>query len=224
MDTRFLRNRDLIPQHKLQSIQVIGLGGTGSVTAQLLAIMGYKRIVGYDNDILEKHNLSTCVYVHSNVTSSKAKACKNMVLDLGCPNVVMHEALWTSTETVLPVAMLCTDNMEVRKEFYTKWKKNKARRILIDMRMDALSLEIITTTKDHDYYMEYWTPSTEIEDAPCTMKHTIFTGTLTASLAINQLFCTLTKKPYWSYIWKGLVPLDERKEKLIYGKNTPSFS
>ena len=59
---RFLRNKDLIPQRKLDQIGIVGLGGIGSQLIPLLSIMGFRKIIGYDNDTLEEHNLSTTLY------------------------------------------------------------------------------------------------------------------------------------------------------------------
>lgn len=214
MSSRFLRNKDLIQQSKLRSVQVIGLGGTGSATVQLLAIMGFDKIIGYDGDKIEEHNFSTCIYPDYCLNSSKAEAAEKTFSSLTEGVLEMHNEYWT-TQPVNPVLMLCTDNMEVRKHAYDRWKRLSRRKVLIDMRMDALSIEIITVTKNNDRYMEFWKPSAEIEDAVCTMKHTIFTGTLTASLAVNQLFCVLTDRPYYDYLWQGLVPYNIERGNLI---------
>ena len=51
---RFLRNKDLIPQRKLDHIGIVGLGGIGSQLVPLLSIMGFKKITGWDHDTLEE--------------------------------------------------------------------------------------------------------------------------------------------------------------------------
>ena len=50
MNQKHLRNKDLIPQEKLNDVTVVGLGGIGSSVIMLLATMGFKFIRGYDND------------------------------------------------------------------------------------------------------------------------------------------------------------------------------
>ena len=65
MQQKFLRNKDLIPQDKLDDITVVGLGGIGSGVVMLLATMGFKFIRGYDNDIMQEHNFSTTLYPES---------------------------------------------------------------------------------------------------------------------------------------------------------------
>ena len=57
LDTRYLRNKDIIDQSQLQSVTVIGSGGIGSAIVQSLAIMGFKEIILYDNDTYNVHIL-----------------------------------------------------------------------------------------------------------------------------------------------------------------------
>ena len=59
MATRYLRNKDLIDQSRLDKITVIGAGGIGSALLQNAAIMGFGKITVWDPDTLEEHNLST---------------------------------------------------------------------------------------------------------------------------------------------------------------------
>ena len=60
--TRFLRNKELIPLESLSTIGVVGLGGIGSFLVQGLAMMGWHKVIGYDSDVIEDHNLSTTCY------------------------------------------------------------------------------------------------------------------------------------------------------------------
>ena len=213
---RFMRNKDLIPQNKLDEVCVIGLGGIGSSVVSLLAIMGFDSIIGYDDDTLEEHNLSTCIYPHKYVGKSKAFAAQALIHEYASLSVGVCESLrWTYNLDVYKNMIICPDNMEVRRDVYDKWVKQKDRGFLIDLRMDALAMEIITVTKDHDDFDSSWVPSAAIEDAPCTMKHTIFTSSIVAGLGVNQVFNVLAHKPWYSYIWVGLMPLNIQRENLI---------
>tara|TARA_Y100000034_G_scaffold36251_1_gene44640 strand:- start:4765 stop:5472 length:708 start_codon:yes stop_codon:yes gene_type:complete len=218
LENRFLRNKDLIPQNKLDEIMVIGLGGIGSNVIALLSIMGWDTIIGYDEDKLEEHNLSSCLYPINMLDVPKAKAARDLALAFGAKDADMSEINWTyDLDVMLPKIILATDNMEVRRDAYDEWVKLPNRQLLIDLRMDALAMEIITTTKDNDFFNESWVPSAEIEDAPCTMKHTIFTTSIVSGLGISQLFNFLVKLPYYAYIWVGLIPLSIKKTHLIKG-------
>jgi hypothetical protein len=69
--------------------------------------------------------------------------------------------------------------------------------------------------------MGTWLPDHEIEEEVCTMKHTIFTAAIESGLGLSQVFNLLERKPYYSYIWVGLLPLSVEKEGLtIPNENT----
>ena len=75
---RFLRNKDLIPQSKLDHIGLVGLGGIGSQLVPLLSIMGWKKMTGWDHDVLEEHNLSTTMFPQGALGKSKAEVAENI--------------------------------------------------------------------------------------------------------------------------------------------------
>ena len=77
-DSRFLRNKDLIEQRKLDMIGIVGLGGIGSFLIQSLTIMGWRDLFGWDNDVIEAHNLSSTAYPVKSVGDDKKDAAKEL--------------------------------------------------------------------------------------------------------------------------------------------------
>tara|TARA_R110000822_G_scaffold8597_8_gene33827 strand:- start:705 stop:1391 length:687 start_codon:yes stop_codon:yes gene_type:complete len=218
-DTKFLRNKDLIDQSKLDELTIVGLGGIGSAVVTLASAMGFTKIVGYDDDTLEEHNLSTCVYPHTFLGSTKAHAAEKTAIAHGCPNPQMIPSKWTLT-SVLPLSnkvIMGPDNMDARMEVYRGWRANPKREWLIDLRMGALAMEIVTVTKTHDNFIDGWIPQGENAVEPCTAKHTIFTASMAASFGLSQVLM-LDKKPYYQYIWIGLLPLSVKKENMVFPK------
>ena len=69
--TRFHRNKDLIPLESLSNISVIGLGGIGSFLIQGVAMMGWQKVIGYDSDVIEEHNLSSTCYPKEETGNAK---------------------------------------------------------------------------------------------------------------------------------------------------------
>ena len=177
-DTKFLRNKDLIDQSKLDELTIVGLGGIGSAVVTLASAMGFTKIVGYDDDTLEEHNLSTCVYPHTFLGSTKAHAAEKTAIAHGCPNPQMIPSKWTLT-SVLP-----------------------------------LSNKVIMGP---DNFIDGWIPQGENAVEPCTAKHTIFTASMAASFGLSQVLM-LDKKPYYQYIWIGLLPLSVKKENMVFPK------
>lgn len=233
---RFLRNKDLIDQAHLNEIHVIGAGGIGSSVVPLLSIMGFKHIVVYDHDDLKEHNLSCSLYPTINLGMNKAEAAVMQAREYN-PGIkaenfgewysyMWDDEMGMSNGYDLRKVIVCPDNMEVRIDAYNAWKElielnpcipNTA--FFIDIRMDALALEVITVTPyNMDSYKDYWKPSRDIEDAPCTMKHTIFTSSISSGFGVNQVFNVLGKRPFNEYIWIGLVPLQIKKKGLIVPK------
>ena len=108
---------------------------------------------------------------------------------------------------------MAPDNMETRLSVWRKWRTNPNRICLVDMRMGALGIEVITLSKDNsDYFPSTWKASTEISDEPCTAKHTIFTATTVSGIGLSQAFNVLHDKPFYSYIWMSLSPFKVVRE------------
>lgn len=215
LSRKHLRNKDLIDQTKLDDITVVGLGGIGSSVVMLLATMGFDFIRGYDDDNMEEHNFGTTLYPESwyepGGNNGKTNMAKKIIENYGGDDIEteLFPHKYTGNGQVLSKkTIVCTDNMTSRKIVYDGWKENPDRELFIDMRMDALTMSCITVTPKSDVYDKYWFPNGESGDqAPCTMKHTIFCASLISGIGVTQLFNYLTGRPFYQYIWQGLSPL-----------------
>jgi len=232
LSRKHLRNQDLIPQQKLDDVTIVGLGGIGSAVIMLLATMGFDFIRGYDDDTMEEHNFGTTLYPEEWYSrgddNSKCKMANKIAENYGGEDVkteMLVEKFTGNGQVLSDKTIVCTDSMDSRKLVYEKWKEKEDRKVFIDMRMDALTMSCITVTKNSDVYMDYWFPNGESgEEAPCTMKHTIFCANLIAGLGVTQLFNFLTERPFYQYIWQGLSPLDIKMMNFYCGEddsNTP---
>ena len=216
MADRYLRNKDLIDQSRLDKITVIGAGGIGSALLQNAAIMGFKEINVWDPDRLEEHNLSTTSWPEKYLNQPKVYAASKTCKELNSKSKIkIHSAFWQTGSPLENKVFLTPDNMECRKYVYEQWVQNPDREFLIDMRMGALGYEIITVTRENDYFMESYVPSSSIADDPCTAKHTIFCGSLAASFGLAQAFNVLQNRLYYAYIWGSLGPVSLRREHLV---------
>ena len=223
MDTRFLRNKHLIPQKKLTEITIIGLGGIGSELVQILSIMGFNRIIGYDHDKLEIHNLSSTKYPECYVGQPKAVAAQKIVYMFNAETECeFNEQKFTGDQYLSPMVIICTDNMDSRLSAYQAWNRMLDKQYFIDIRMGALVLEIITTTFFYDNYMKYWKKDSDISEEPCTMRHTIFTASVSAGLGVSQLFRLIKRVPFYDWIWEDL--MFSRKQTGILVKDIPKES
>jgi len=218
-ETRFLRNKDLIPLKALTSIDVIGLGGIGSFVVQGLAIMGWQDIQGYDSDDVLCHNLSSTAYTFDDVDMPKGKACEKLH--------ERHSEKWQNfyadghfddDKYIGHKVIVCTDNMASRKLAYEKWRKRKHKQFFIDLRMGATSMEMVTVIPNNDSYMDTWIPDGAVEPEPCSMKHTVFTTQHIASLGVAQVYNIVGNLAYYDYIWASLTPIQYEFGNLIVPK------
>ena len=216
MRNRYLRNKDMIDQNKLDELTIIGVGGVGSSLVINAAIMGFKKIHVWDFDDLEEHNLSTTMYPEKFLGKSKTSAAKEVgkYFNSKC-RIIEHTEPWTPEKPLTDKVMMAPDNMEVRLAVWNAWKDMNERIFLIDMRMGAVTMEVITCSQQKDIFFNTWKPSIDIADEPCTEKHTIFTASIISGLGLSAAFNVLHHRPYYSYIWKSLSPSSFRKQHLV---------
>jgi hypothetical protein len=107
---------------------------------------------------------------------------------------------------VLPMMIVCTDDMESRKMVYDAWSEQDNRIFFIDLRMGATSVEMSTVTDKHDKYLDEWIPTDAVPEAPCSMKHTVFATQHIVSLGMSQVYNIIANLAYYDYIWTSLNP------------------
>ena len=84
--------------------------------------------------------------------------------------------------------------------------------------MGATSMEMVTVTPDNDNYMDEWKPDGAVEEAPCSMKHTVFATQHIASLGVAQVYNLIGNLAYYDYIWASLTPIQYEFGNLIVPK------
>ena len=205
--TRFLRNKDLIPLELLSTISVIGLGGIGSFLIQGLAMMGWHKVIGYDSDVIEDHNLSTTCYPLDETGNAKKDSAQGLFQRYSEDwQEFVPKDNFTPDDKVTPKMVVCTDDMESRRMVYNKWSQQANPHFFIDMRMGATSVELVTVTFGNDNYLETWVPTHTIPPAPCSMKHTVFATNHIVSLGLAQIYNIVANLAYYDYIWTSLNP------------------
>jgi len=233
-DTRFLRNKDLISIDSLDKVAIIGLGGIGSFLIQSLTIMGFKTIKGYDDDVVERHNLSSTAYFVEHVGKLKTEAAKilhSKYSDKKDPSEMITHPSRENTNNnqwFFPInnkfevgekgmyakTIVCTDDMESRYVAYNTWLKyysNNPEAWFIDARMGATSIELVTVRGGEPMvgdYMKHWLPTKSVAPAPCSMKHTVFATLNIASLVTAQVYNLVGNLAYYDYIWSSLSPIN----------------
>lgn len=212
---RFKGNKDLIDQELLNEVTIVGLGGIGSPLVQQLAIMGFRRIVGYDFDNIEAHNLSSTIYPLAALDSNKNEAAKRIAMLHGCRDFVSMDRFEGDSE-VSKVMMVCPDQIEPRVLAFNRWKEyierlsteDRKNSLFVDMRMGALTMEIITVHPfDTNSYLPTLPKENEVIEAGCTQKHTIFTGSIAAGFGVSQISGYLSGAGANTYVKISLWPV-----------------
>lgn len=185
------RQLDLIHPSKLQvPITVIGAGGIGSSTVLGLTKMGCGNLTVWDFDLLEAHNVANQMLP----ISVDRFATEDETFFLGQPKTqalghlvdIMNQDVsieyctraWQPGDELGAIVIAAVDNMKVRKELFEACLANPEVRWFIDGRMSAEEARIyavdLMDQTDIDNWLASWVPDSDIPDAPCTAKATIY--------------------------------------------------
>ena len=210
MSQRFLRNKDLIDQEKLTDITIIGAGGIGSFLLQSLTIMGWDDIIVWDSDDIAEHNLSSTAYPANMVGRPKIDGAGVLHSMYAGPeqSLTCYQRKWLPFEPAHPRTIVCTDDMESRKNVFEKWQQLPNKEFFIDGRMGATTVELATETNrvSEHTYMNEWIPTDSVPEAPCSMKHTVFGAQFIAAQIVSQVYNVVGNLAYYDYIHTSLSP------------------
>ncbi len=121
---RYIRQERLLGKanQKLLSrktVSIIGLGAVGSVSAELLARAGIKKLILIDRDSIELHNLQRqSLYTEEDVGKSKARVIKEKLNKLNTETEIISYFDNLDNENInlfkSDLILDCTDNLETR--------------------------------------------------------------------------------------------------------------
>lgn len=124
-------NPDLL---KNEWVHIIGCGSVGSTVAELLARFGITKIVLYDFDTVEPHNIVNQMFVQNQIGMLKVDAVKDMILNINPEaNVSIHKKGWVD-EPLDGYVFLAVDNIETRKKIMDANKYNSYIKAVFDFR------------------------------------------------------------------------------------------
>lgn len=187
------------------TVTIIGLGGIGSPTAHLAARGGCSRLILYDDDVVETHNIANQSYAPQHIGMPKVIATAQQI----APLVGWHRAREThmviethqervGAETALRGAVVvAVDSIEARREIFTACIYNPA----IPLYIEAGAAEnrgavrvLVPHDKDHvaAYGLLLSSYSAEGGPQPCV---TWFMGFQFASVIMRALSRLQEKKP-----------------------------
>jgi len=190
VNERLLRQLDIVTTKDLNfNIHVIGAGGIGSFTVLLLAKMGCKNIIVYDDDTVEDHNIASQFFKEDQLEMNKVEALKVNVLEQ--TGIEIEHAEQIDEEYINSgLVIFAVDSMEERIRLGEIYKDKDI--YIIDARMGGLQLEIYSRTSKN--YPSTLVEPTDVSHDPCTAKAISFNCAVIGGLIANQVRLFATKK------------------------------
>lgn len=188
-------NAFVSPEMLTDTLNIIGVGATGSNVALAAAKMGFTRFRIWDHDVVEAHNLPNQAYDIEHVGMPKVEALKH-VLQRFNPEVEVeaNQCFFTAKKhghDLEGPLVLTVDTMSARKEITNCFDNNFLIETVIESRLgfDFGTVNIIDCTSDED--ITEWNNSLfsddEIEEGPCGLRICTTMVGLVSNFMVQQL-------------------------------------
>lgn len=189
-----------LPTAQSLDVTIGGAGGIGSIVAFLMSRIGPRSITLYDNDTVNRHNLSNQLFGKEDIDKPKVEAVMNLCKNYSRYFIKAVPDLFTLQTPSTPVMFSCFDNMEAREQMFEVFKQNCNKHqeegtppIFIDGRLTAEQFFIyaVTPNRIEDYEKTLF-PSSEAANLPCGFKGTthnsFMIGSKMVALFTNHCF------------------------------------
>ncbi len=118
---------------------IAGVGGLGSIVAEICARVGVKKIIIFDLDIVTEENLNRMIYTEKHIGVSKVKVIKNYIEKINhttsvedhygdIMSIEMEDNFYNSMKKS-DMAFMCLDNIPARQYFNSVAVKSNAKYI-----------------------------------------------------------------------------------------------
>lgn len=178
-DGRYLRQLGIVRQRNLPPVTLIGCGGLGSPTAIALSKMGIPRLLLWDFDSVEEHNLPNTFYKEKDIGRFKVEALKETCLEFNSDLVITtRRTRFSERDMLRGIVISGVDSMASRHAIWNKIKMNPNVPLYIEGRMSRLAgiVNVVRPTNQSDiawYESTLCSDENAIQD-PCTEKAIIF--------------------------------------------------
>jgi len=184
---------------KRQYLTIAGCGGIGSHVAFQIGRMHPMCIYLYDDDRVERANLSGQLFSLNDVGEYKVNAIANIVQrGTNTSNIYCYTRRFTTDCTPTDIMICGFDNMKARRAFFNSWlrrvecldEENRKNCLYLDGRLSVDTLQILCIKGDDLYNMDRYEQeflfSDEDADATvCSMKQTTYMACMIGALMTN---------------------------------------
>ncbi len=187
--TRFSRQADLVPQHRLASIlaTVIGVGAVGRQVALQLAAIGTREIQLIDFDQVDQTNVTTQGYFAEQIGEAKVDAVTGTIMALDDTiRVNTIQDRYRAKQAIGQAVFCCVDSISARTAI---WRSAGNRcRFWCDGRMLAEVIRVLTVADGagHEHYASSLFQQSEAQPGHCAAHGTIYTANIAAGLMLHQ--------------------------------------
>ena len=188
---RFVRQAELVPHNRLQTVgvSVLGVGAIGRQVALQAAALGVRRLQIVDFDLVEWTNVTTQGYRHADIGLTKVDATRQAILEID-PTIEVEMIVdrFRPRLQVGEAVFACVDSIGAREAI---WRAvGGVCHFWCDGRMLAETLRILSaadaTSRAH--YATTLFPQAEAQAGRCTAHGTIYASAVAAGLMLHQ-FC-----------------------------------
>lgn len=193
-------------------VTLAGLGGIGSFVAFLLSRLNIDYLRLFDNDVVEKVNMSGQLCDIDSINERKVvSVCKILRNFSNYEKYLAYPRNFETFDDGTDIMICGFDNMEARRIFFEAWKTNLQRFpefarnqcLFIDGRLAAESFQIYCIKGDDSYNIQKYEQEClftdeEAETTVCSYKQTSFCANMIASYITNLFvnFCVNEKNGY----------------------------
>ena len=183
-----------------KSVIIAGCGGIGSNCAFQMARMHLTGIHLFDDDVVERANMSGQLFGYGDIGRMKVDAVAGMLLNYTpTTSVYAHSSRFDISSDSSDIMICGFDNMEARKTFFDAWhhhilqyttSEERSKCLYLDGRLSIDTLQVFCITGDNDYacdeyYSHHLFSDAEADETICSMKQTTYLACMIGSIMTN---------------------------------------
>ena len=198
MSVSFLRHSGFVGPDDCNeyTLNIIGVGATGSMIAMIAARMGWHRFRIWDLDFVESHNLPNQIYNYNHIGQKKVDALEDVLTSFNPDILVEKHPYFFETEKHKDLLdgplILTVDSLSARKDIYNSFYMNTDVPVVIETAMGFTHAWITYFVMQHVDWMQNWFANlkddSEVEEGPCGERIMTTLTLNVASIATQLLF------------------------------------
>lgn len=190
-------------------INIIGVGAVGSYIALQLAKLGVEKIIIWDFDVVDEHNITNQVYDYEDLDLPKVDALEKHLKRSNPEIRVIKKGRYSAGMPISGIVFLEVDSMKVRQEFVDDNRYNQEIDMVIDGRIGLATGEVHCISWQDEKIVEKFEEKVQsFDDANAAVTVSACGTTLsvsptvfvTAAEAVKCLINYINNEPNNSYI------------------------